>query len=66
VCTVAGCRRYQRECGACGENYLSALACADIPVRGSESEARSQIRIPIVREITEPAGEGQSTLFALP
>src|SRR5262249_6923803 len=23
VCTVAGCRRYQRECGACGENcYL--------------------------------------------
>src|SRR5262249_43105074 len=21
VCTVAGCRHYQRECGACGENY---------------------------------------------
>jgi hypothetical protein len=24
------------------------------------------LRIPIVREITEPTGEGQSTLFALP
>jgi hypothetical protein len=33
-----------------------------------ESVARSQdfVRIPIVREITEPTGEGQSTLFALP
>jgi hypothetical protein len=46
----------------------SVLACADILVRGSESVARSQdlVRIPIVREITEPTGEGQSTLFALP
>jgi len=39
-----------------------AFACS----RSSESVPRSQdlVRIPIV--ITEPTGEGQSTLFALP
>ena len=47
---------------------VSGPAIINSFVRGSESVARSQdlVRIPIVREITEPTGEGQSTLFALP
>jgi hypothetical protein len=46
---------------------VSGPAIINSFVRGSESVARSQdlVRIPIVREITEPTGEGQSTLFAL-
>src|SRR6266566_7459595 len=44
------------------KTWPSALACADILVRGSESVARSQVRIPIVRELLNRLAKG-SLLF---